>query len=64
MIHKMIIIDLNLDSARDIFSSSVFKPFGRITYCVFLCHTVILRLMLSVVRDPVYVNDLKFVSLS
>ncbi|XP_050094015.1 nose resistant to fluoxetine protein 6-like [Anopheles aquasalis] len=39
--------------------SPIFRPFGKVTYCAFLCHLFIIRVTLGNVRQPVYVSDMR-----
>lgn len=40
----------------------VFKPLGKITFSVFLCHTFIIRVTLGDIRDPRHLSDMSLVS--
>ncbi|XP_052873708.1 nose resistant to fluoxetine protein 6-like [Anopheles cruzii] len=37
----------------------IFRPLGKVTYCVFLCHLFIIRVTLGNERQPIYVSDMR-----
>ncbi|XP_055708626.1 nose resistant to fluoxetine protein 6-like isoform X1 [Phlebotomus papatasi] len=43
--------------ARDFLCNPIFRPLGRITFCVYLCHPFILRATMGNVRQPVFLSD-------
>ncbi|XP_035910415.1 nose resistant to fluoxetine protein 6-like [Anopheles stephensi] len=44
---------------RAALNSSIFRPLGKVTYCVFLCHLFVIRVTLGNVRQPIYVSDMR-----
>uniref|UniRef100_A0A4Y0BK97 Acyl_transf_3 domain-containing protein n=1 Tax=Anopheles funestus TaxID=62324 RepID=A0A4Y0BK97_ANOFN len=44
---------------RTALNSSIFRPLGKVTYCVFLCHLFVIRVTLGNVRQPIYVSDMR-----
>uniref|UniRef100_A0A182SBI9 Acyltransferase 3 domain-containing protein n=1 Tax=Anopheles maculatus TaxID=74869 RepID=A0A182SBI9_9DIPT len=47
---------------RAALNKSIFRPLGKVTYCVFLCHLFVIRVTLGNVRQPIYVSDMRIVS--
>uniref|UniRef100_A0A182QA40 Uncharacterized protein n=1 Tax=Anopheles farauti TaxID=69004 RepID=A0A182QA40_9DIPT len=43
---------------RSALNNPIFRPLGKVTYCVFLCHLFVIRVTLGNVRQPIYVSDL------
>uniref|UniRef100_A0A1Y9J0F2 Acyltransferase 3 domain-containing protein n=1 Tax=Anopheles quadriannulatus TaxID=34691 RepID=A0A1Y9J0F2_ANOQN len=44
---------------RTALNNSVFRPLGKVTYCVFLCHLFVIRVTLGNIRQPIYVSDMR-----
>ncbi|XP_050072930.1 nose resistant to fluoxetine protein 6-like [Anopheles maculipalpis] len=44
---------------RVVLNNSIFRPLGKVTYCVFLCHLFVIRVTLGNVRQPIYVSDMR-----
>ncbi|XP_053674392.1 nose resistant to fluoxetine protein 6-like [Anopheles nili] len=42
---------------RAMLSNPIFRPLGKVTYCVFLCHLFVIRVTLGNIRQPIYVSD-------
>lgn len=40
----------------------VFRPLGRMTYCAYLVHPIVLRVFLGTMRQPLYVDDFTIVA--
>lgn len=40
----------------------IFKPLGKITFSVFLCHTFLIRVTLGDIRGPRHLSDMSLVS--
>lgn len=49
--------------ARDILCSNFFRPLGKITFCVYLCHPFILKASMGNLRQPLFLSDMTIVSL-
>lgn len=54
-------LNFNLDFILKFMNSSIFKLLGKITYSIYLCHTVIIRILVGDIRQPSYVSDVKIV---
>jgi peptidoglycan/LPS O-acetylase OafA/YrhL len=52
---------LILDFINDIFSAAAFRPLGRISYSVFLCHVSMIRMTMGNARAPIYISDVSIV---
>ncbi|XP_058123495.1 nose resistant to fluoxetine protein 6 [Anopheles ziemanni] len=44
---------------RGVLNNPIFRPLGKVTYCVFLCHLFVIRVTLGNVRQPIYVSDMR-----
>uniref|UniRef100_A0A182JNH6 Acyltransferase 3 domain-containing protein n=1 Tax=Anopheles christyi TaxID=43041 RepID=A0A182JNH6_9DIPT len=44
---------------RTALNNSIFRPLGKVTYCVFLCHLFVIRVTLGNIRQPIYVSDMR-----
>uniref|UniRef100_A0A182PVM7 Acyltransferase 3 domain-containing protein n=1 Tax=Anopheles epiroticus TaxID=199890 RepID=A0A182PVM7_9DIPT len=44
---------------RRALNNSIFRPLGKVTYCVFLCHLFVIRCTLGNIRQPIYVSDMR-----
>uniref|UniRef100_A0A182NJB8 Acyltransferase 3 domain-containing protein n=1 Tax=Anopheles dirus TaxID=7168 RepID=A0A182NJB8_9DIPT len=44
---------------RSALNNPIFRPLGKVTYCVFLCHLFVIRVTLGNVRQPIYVSDVR-----
>uniref|UniRef100_A0A182UXI0 Acyltransferase 3 domain-containing protein n=1 Tax=Anopheles merus TaxID=30066 RepID=A0A182UXI0_ANOME len=44
---------------RAVLNNSIFRPLGKVTYCVFLCHLFVIRVTLGNIRQPIYVSDMR-----
>lgn len=47
--------------ARDILCSNFFRPLGRITFCVYLCHPFVLKASMGNLRQPLFLSDMTIV---
>lgn len=56
-------LNFTLDFILKFMNSSIFKLLGKITYSIYLCHTVIIRVLVGEIRTPSYVSDVKIVKL-
>lgn len=45
-----------------VLNSAIFRPLGKVTYAVFLCHLFVIRATLGNIRQPIYVSDVRIVS--
>lgn len=41
----------------------IFQPLAKITFCIYLCHTFVIRVTLGNIRGPVFVSDMSLVSI-
>lgn len=48
--------------ARDILCSNFFRPLGKITFCVYLCHPFVLKASMGNLRQPLFLSDMTIVS--
>uniref|UniRef100_A0A182IST2 Acyltransferase 3 domain-containing protein n=3 Tax=Anopheles atroparvus TaxID=41427 RepID=A0A182IST2_ANOAO len=44
---------------RGVLNNPIFRPLGKTTYCVFLCHLFVIRVTLGNIRQPIYVSDMR-----
>ncbi|XP_029725442.2 nose resistant to fluoxetine protein 6-like [Aedes albopictus] len=44
---------------KRLLSNPVFRPLGKITYAVYLCHLFVVRATLGNIRQPIYVSDVR-----
>lgn len=44
--------------ARDILCSNFFRPLGKITFCVYLCHPFVLKASMGNLRQPLFLSDM------
>ncbi|XP_001661710.2 nose resistant to fluoxetine protein 6 [Aedes aegypti] len=44
---------------KRLLSNPVFRPLGKITYAVYLCHLFVIRATLGNIRQPIYVSDVR-----
>ncbi|XP_052893013.1 nose resistant to fluoxetine protein 6-like [Anopheles moucheti] len=49
---------------RTTLNNSIFRPLGKVMYCVFLCHLFVIRVTLGNVRQPIYVSDMRILVLT
>ncbi|XP_038121399.1 nose resistant to fluoxetine protein 6 [Culex quinquefasciatus] len=42
-----------------VLNSAIFRPLGKVTYAVFLCHLFVIRATLGNIRQPIYVSDVR-----
>lgn len=48
--------------ARDVLCSNFFRPLGKITFCVYLCHPFVLKASMGNLRQPLFLSDMTIVS--
>ncbi|XP_055607880.1 nose resistant to fluoxetine protein 6-like isoform X2 [Uranotaenia lowii] len=44
---------------KRLLNNPIFRPLGKITYAVYLCHLFIVRTTLGNIRQPIYVSDVR-----
>lgn len=40
----------------------IFRPLGRMTFCAYLIHPAIIRILMGNLRQPIYSSDISVVS--
>ncbi|XP_055629971.1 nose resistant to fluoxetine protein 6-like [Toxorhynchites rutilus septentrionalis] len=44
---------------KRLLSNPIFRPLGKVTYAVYLCHSFVIRTTLGNIRQPIYVSDVR-----
>ncbi|XP_053686956.1 nose resistant to fluoxetine protein 6-like [Sabethes cyaneus] len=44
---------------KRLLNNPIFRPLGKVTYAVYLCHLFIIRATLGNIRQPIYVSDVR-----